>query len=66
MGGLNFQIEHHLFAKVSHVHYKKISSIVKKTCDEFDIKYTSYSNFLKSFVTHLKFLHEMKRSSQKE
>jgi len=65
MGGLNFQIEHHLFAKISHVHYRKISSIVKNTCKEFDIRYTSYSNFLKSFFNHLKFLHEMGRKTIK-
>ena len=65
MGGLNFQIEHHLFAKISHVHYRKISSIVKNTCKEFDIKYTSYSNIFKSFFTHLRFLNEMGQKTVK-
>ena len=61
MGGLNFQIEHHLFAKISHVHYRKISRIVEQTCRDFDIKYTSYRTFLNAFATHLRFLKDMGR-----
>ena len=59
MGGLNFQIEHHLFAKISHVHYRKISPIVKQTCRDFGINYTSYSSMPKAFATHMRFLIEM-------
>lgn len=66
MGGLNFQIEHHLFAKISHVHYRKISNIVQKTCTDFGVAYTSYSNMFSAFWTHIKFLWEMgkKNTSQ--
>jgi len=42
-GGMNFQIEHHLFPAVSHCHYLDISKIVQKTCSEFNIPY-SYNN----------------------
>ncbi|MEM6298540.1 MAG: acyl-CoA desaturase, partial [Bacteroidota bacterium] len=35
-GGLNFQIEHHLFPHICHVHYFKISEIVRDTAHEFD------------------------------
>ena len=59
IGGLNFQIEHHLFSKISHVHYRKISKIVQQTCADFDITYTSYSNMLSALWTHVKFLWEM-------
>ena len=34
VGGLNYQIEHHLFPKVSHVHYPEISKIVMAKCKE--------------------------------
>jgi linoleoyl-CoA desaturase len=44
-GGMNFQIEHHLFPSVSHVHYPAISKIVRQTCQEFDIPYTTHSWF---------------------
>jgi linoleoyl-CoA desaturase len=37
VGGLNFQIEHHLFPKISHVHYPAISKIIKQTCEDFNI-----------------------------
>eukprot|EP00811_Abedinium_folium_P002511 NODE_12305_length_1233_cov_3.825497.p1 GENE.NODE_12305_length_1233_cov_3.825497~~NODE_12305_length_1233_cov_3.825497.p1 ORF type:complete len:344 (+),score=66.89 NODE_12305_length_1233_cov_3.825497:73-1032(+) len=38
-GGINFQIEHHLFPSISHMHYPAIAPIVKRTCMEFDIPY---------------------------
>ncbi len=39
VGGLNFQVEHHLFPKISHVHYPAIAPIVRKVCAEFDVPY---------------------------
>lgn len=44
-GGMNFQIEHHLFPSVSHVHYASISKIVQQTADEFGLPYTTHSWF---------------------
>ncbi|MGD9487228.1 MAG: fatty acid desaturase [Calditrichaceae bacterium] len=59
LGGLNFQIEHHLFARISHVHYRKISRIVQNVCTDFGIKYTSYSNIFKAIMVHWKWLYMM-------
>lgn len=53
LGGLNFQIEHHLFPRISHVHYPKISLLVKETCKEFNVEYLEYTSFLKAFNSHL-------------
>jgi len=57
VGGLNFQVEHHLFPKISHVHYPDINKFVRETCVQFNVKYienpTFYSAF-KSHVTHLR------------
>jgi linoleoyl-CoA desaturase len=39
VGGLNFQIEHHLFSTIYHFHYPEISEIVKNTAEEFGIPY---------------------------
>jgi linoleoyl-CoA desaturase len=39
IGGLNYQIEHHLFPSICHVHYPKIAPIVKKTAAEFGVPY---------------------------
>lgn len=36
-GGLNHQIEHHLFPTICHVHYPSLQPIVKKTCEEYNI-----------------------------
>jgi fatty acid desaturase len=44
-GGMNFQIEHHLFPSVSHVHYPAISKIVRETCVDFNLPYTTHSWF---------------------
>jgi fatty acid desaturase len=44
-GGMNFQIEHHLFPSVSHVHYPAIAKIVRETCVEYNLPYTTHSWF---------------------
>ena len=57
VGGLNFQIEHHLFPRISHVHYPAISKIIKRTCVEYGINYIEYprmSNAIHSHVMYLK------------
>jgi linoleoyl-CoA desaturase len=43
VGGLNHQIEHHLFPNISHVHYHMIQPIVEKTCKEFELPYVNLS-----------------------
>ncbi len=56
-GGLNFQIEHHLFPKISHVHYDQLSKIVQDLCKKYNINYKEYPTFfkaVKSHVMHLK------------
>ncbi len=62
-GGLNFQIEHHLFPRICHIHYPAISGIVEKTCREFGIKYMSYPTIRAAVASHFRFL---KRLGQKE
>ncbi len=58
-GGLNFQVEHHLFHMVSHVHYPKISQIIKDTCQEFGKPYYVNHSFFKAIKSHFLFLHQM-------
>ena len=58
-GGLNFQIEHHLFPRVCHIHYPAISKIVERTCKDFQVTYTSYPTFLEAVAAHLRFLKEL-------
>jgi linoleoyl-CoA desaturase len=59
LGGLNFQVEHHLFPRVSHVHYPAINTIVKETCSEFNVRYLEYPSMLSAFWSHLKHLKKM-------
>ena len=56
VGGLNFQIEHHLFHNICHVHYKKIAPIVKQTAEEYGITYNEYRSFWQALGSHLKML----------
>lgn len=56
-GGLNFQVEHHLFPRISHIHYPKISDLVRETCEQFNIPYMEYPTVMsavRSHVVHLK------------
>jgi fatty acid desaturase len=44
-GGMNFQIEHHLFPALCHIHHKDVHQIVKKTCREYGIPIPLYSSW---------------------
>jgi linoleoyl-CoA desaturase len=59
VGGLNFQIEHHLFPKISHVHYPAISKIIKQTCEEFNVKYVEFKRMRHAIVSHAMYLKQM-------
>ncbi len=59
VGGLNLQVEHHLFPNICHVHYRKISSIVKATAEEFNLPYKSYDTFREAIVGHTRLLKEL-------
>jgi linoleoyl-CoA desaturase len=62
IGGLNFQIEHHLFPGICHVHYRKIAPIVEKTAKEFGYNYNLKPNFIKAFRSHLRRLKELEKT----
>ncbi len=63
VGGLNFQIEHHLFPKISHVHYPQISKIIKQACEEFGIEYIEYPKLRQAVVSHVSYLRQMGKAS---
>jgi linoleoyl-CoA desaturase len=58
VGGLNFQIEHHLFPKISHIHYPAISKIIRNACQEYGIAYLEYPKS-DSRCFHAAFLRQM-------
>ena len=59
VGGLNFQIEHHLFPNVCHVHYRKIASIVKATAHEYGLPYKSATTFFGALQGHARLLKQL-------
>ena len=58
-GGLNHQVEHHIFPHISHIHYTKISKIVKETAKEFNLPYNEYKTTRKAVIAHFRYLREM-------
>lgn len=58
-GGLNFQIEHHLFPEICSIHYKEISKIVSETAKEFNTPYLQYVSFSEAVISHYKMLKQL-------
>jgi len=56
LGGLNFQIEHHLFPNICHIHYTEIAKIVKSTVEEFDLEYREFPNMTTAIASHYRTL----------
>lgn len=62
VGGLNYQVEHHLYPKISHIHYPAISKIVRKTCSDLGITYHAFPTFWKALVSHFTYLKQVGRA----
>ena len=62
LGGLNFQIEHHLFPRISHIHYPKISKLIKEACVEYNVVYNEYNTMFKAVTSHLVHLRKLGRA----
>lgn len=58
-GGLNHQVEHHIFPHISHIHYTNIAKIVKQTAAEFNLPYNEYQTTRKAIISHFKHLKEL-------
>ena len=61
VGGLNFQIEHHLFPQICHIHYPKISAIVENTAREFNVPYNDNPTFGSAISSHYRMLRKFGR-----
>lgn len=53
IGGLNYQVEHHLFPNISHVHYRKISHLVSETAKKYELPYYVQKNFFRAIYSHV-------------
>lgn len=58
-GGLNFQIEHHLFPSICHIHYKRIAPIVMKTAHEYGLPYNESVTFLGALLSHMRMMRQL-------
>jgi linoleoyl-CoA desaturase len=56
IGGLNYQVEHHLFPNISHIHYRNISKIVQSKAKEYGLPYHVNKSFVKAVSQHIKML----------
>jgi len=61
IGGLDYQVEHHMFTNISHVHYPAIAPIIEATAKEFGFKYNLKPNVLHALVSHYRRLKELGR-----
>lgn len=59
VGGLNYQVEHHLFPNVCHVHYPALSKIVQKTAEEYGVPYNTSPTFISAVLGHAKTLKKL-------
>ncbi|MEK6481496.1 acyl-CoA desaturase [Catalinimonas sp. 4WD22] len=59
VGGLNFQIEHHLFPNICHIHYEQISPIVEQTAKEFDLPYHEKLTFGEALGSHIRMMRNL-------
>jgi linoleoyl-CoA desaturase len=56
VGGLNHQVEHHLFPNICHVHYPKITKIIQDTAKEFNLPHHSFPTFGNALTNHIQLL----------
>ena len=61
LGGLNFQVEHHLFSRICHVNYPALSKVVEATCREFGVRYAVHKSLFSAIGSHFKWLVMMGR-----
>jgi len=59
IGGLNFQIEHHLFTRICHIHYPAIANVVEDTCREFGVRYAENRSLGAGIASHYRWLRRM-------
>ncbi|WP_449427511.1 fatty acid desaturase family protein [Rhodanobacter umsongensis] len=61
IGGLNFQVEHHLFPRISHVHYPLVARVVEDACREYGVTYREHRTFAAGIASHYRWLRQLGR-----
>jgi linoleoyl-CoA desaturase len=63
LGGLNFQVEHHLFPHICHMHYGALSRIVEATCADLGVRYSANDSMRSAIASHFRWLYLMGRAT---
>lgn len=61
VGGLNYQVEHHLFPNICHVYYPEISKIVESTAKEYNVPYHYHKTFGQAIASHYRIMRRFGR-----
>jgi len=61
LGGLNFQIEHHLFPRICHLHYRELAPIVEAVCRAHGVRYFAHPTFRAALRAHVRQLRDMSK-----
>jgi linoleoyl-CoA desaturase len=59
LGGLNYQVEHHLFPRISHVHYPALFPIVRSVCEESRVRHLSHDTIGRALRSHVRYLRRL-------
>jgi linoleoyl-CoA desaturase len=62
LGGLNFQVEHHLFHRICHIHYPALSQVIEQVCNEFGVRYNANLSFWAALRSHFRHIVAMGRA----
>ena len=63
VGGLNFQVEHHLFPRVCSIHYPAISDIVCEVAEKYGVPYNQHPTMLAAIASHYRMLKRLGREA---
>lgn len=64
LGGLNYQVEHHLFPKVCHLHYPALSAVVAETAAKHGVRYRCHATLRQALASHFRHLERLGRPPQ--
>jgi linoleoyl-CoA desaturase len=64
VGGLNYQIEHHLYPRICHLHYPRIAPIVRQVCAEHGVPYAVHGSLFAALRAHGRWLHRLGRPAR--
>ena len=59
LGGLNFQVEHHLLPRICHTNFPALSKIVEDLCQKYGIRFNEHRTVRAGIASHFRWLRQM-------